>query len=213
MKVLNRFCAIALLTIAVTACSSKASLELADSQSDPAYTQKPAESIAVLAWYKDDQFETRALIENAFTAAWRGSGIDAQPGYRFFDRYEGLTEQVEATAAKLVDAGVDTVVFIDPVRAKDYDPGEYTARRSAYRALGLDSSATINLINQIAAEADAAKYVMEVTVWSPSSKSFGWAGTYNINAPNGYDSEYAKQYSADFANEVAEDLRAAGILK
>jgi len=111
-----------------------------------------------------------------------------------------------------LDAGVDTVVFIDPIRAKDCDPGECTARRSAYRALGLDSSATVNLINQLAAEADAAKYVMEVTVWSPNSKSFGWGGTYNINAPNGYDTEYAKQYTADFATEVAVDLRAAGFL-
>ena len=63
-----------------------------------------------------------------------------------------------------------------------------------------------------AAEADAAKFVMEVTVWSPKSKSFGWAGTYNIKAPNGYDNEYAKQYTAEFAKEVAVDLRKDGFL-
>ena len=194
-------------------CASGPSLKLSSHQSDPNYDHKPADKIAVFALYGDSEFEIRATVENAFVTRWKQQGIQASPGYRYFDQYDGLADLIDESAAKLRNDGIDTVVFIDPVRAKAYDPGEYAARRSMYRALGMDGAATGNLIGQMAAEADAAKFIMEVSIWSPESKFFGWHGTYDINAPKGYDIEYAKSYSADFASAVAEDLRADGFLR
>ena len=76
----------------------------------------------------------------------------------------------------------------------------------------MDASASLNLWTQIAEESAAAKFIMEVLVWSPAQQEFGWSGTYNINAPNGYDTEYARTYTAQFAEAVAEDLKNAGLL-
>ena len=209
----NTSAMVLLAVVALSGCAGSPSLTIAELRSNPEYRQGPAEHIAVMMLYPDERFEDRALVENAFTAAWRANGIDAQPGYRFFDQYGNVDDRVDEMTAELTSRDIDTVVIIDPIRALAYDPAAYTARRSAYRALGLDTSASFNLIGQMAAEADAAKYVMEVSVWSPAEKEFGWAARYDINAPNGYDTDYAKTYSADFAQKVEADLKAAGLLR
>jgi len=201
--------------LALAGCAGKASLDLVETQTNPEYGQPAAEAVAVMALYPDDEFEVRALMENSFTQRLTDEGVQASPGYRYFDKYQGLLDGVgvDAAAQILLDDGIDAVLFIDPIRAKAFDPGEYAERRSAYRALGLDSSASISLFSQIAAEADAAEVIMQVSLWSPSRKEFGWAGTYEINAPQGYDTEVAKTYVAEFATAVAEQLRQDGYLK
>ncbi len=197
----------------ITGCGGEARLKLSDSQSNPDYRDKPGEKIIVLAMYGDNEFEIRAMVENSFVGRWKQEGVNAIPGYRHFDQYDGLVERIDESASKLVKDSIDMVVFIDPIRAKAYNPEEYAARRSTYRALGMDGAAAGALIGQMAAEVDAAKFIMEVSVWSPNTKRFGWHGTYDINAPMGYDTEYAKAYSADFASAVADDLRAGGFLR
>lgn len=204
-----------LAVLVLGACAGSPSLHLAEVQRNDTWAEPPADSVAVLALYPDGEFELRALVENAFVKGLVEEGVEATPGYRFFDEYEGLLEGVgvEAAARELLDAEIDAVVFVDPIRAKAFDPGEYAARRSAYRSLGMDSSASIALLNQLAAEADAAKVVMEVSLWSPHLHEFGWAGTYDINAPQGYDYEVIKGYAAEFAGAVAHQLRQDGLLE
>ena len=202
-------------SLVLAGCAGGPSLTLTESQMNPHYIQPPAQHVLVMALYPDAEFELRALAENAFTGRLNEEGAQATPGYRYFDKYEGLLAGVgvDEAAQQVLDKGIDTVIFIDPLRAIAYDPGESAARRDAYRVWGLDTAAGFDLMGDLAEEADAAKVVMQVTLWSPAQKEIGWTGNYNSNAPNNYDVEIAKGYFAEFASAVAEQLRQDGFLK
>lgn len=207
---------VALITMLVFfGCAGRASMELAEAQTNPDYSQPAAKSVAVMALYPDDEFELRALVENSFTARLTDEGVQASPGYRYFDKYQGLLDGVgvDEAAQEILDGGVDAVILIDPLRAVAYDPGKSAQRRDAYRAWGLGTAAGFDLIGDFAEEADAAKMTMQVSLWSPARKEFGSAGTYDINAPGNYDFEAAKTYTAELAGKVVEQLRQDGYLE
>ena len=196
-----------ILALLIVACSS-AKLETRDVKVDANYSGGPVENVLVLSLMPDDLFESRAIMERAFAAEMRNAGVDATAGYTRFDSIDAILADPDAFQQELQRTGSASVLYLDPVKLDtDYDPGEYAARRSAYRALGLDSSASINLISDIARDASASKVVMNVGLCVPGSEDDIFNSTYDINAPGNYETEAAREYSAQFAQAVTEDLR------
>ena len=71
----------------------------------------------------------------------------------------------------------------------------------------------INLINQMARDASAAKVVMNVGLWLPGTNDDLFNTTYDINAPGNYDVDAAREYAASFAQSVIEDLKKHGFVE
>ena len=200
-------------TFCISGCAGSPSVELVDVKRGAAAMESPASKVLVMALYPDKDLGTRTVIENALVGAFRQSGIESTAGYKVFETYAGLDDQVDLLKGKMQTGGFDALVIVDPIRAKAFDPGEYAARRSAYRALGLDSSASFNLIGQMAAEADAAKAEMDVLVWDRQSEQFVWHAEYDLNAPGGYELEVAREYASEFGKIVAEKLKSEGLVR
>ena len=194
------------------ACSSKAKFKLAEEERNPGYAAGAVGNVLVTALYPDADLEVRVVVESAFTSRLVELGVQAVPGYKHLDSYENLEGRVEEVTAKLEELGIDGIVLIDPIRARDYDPSSHEAQRAVYRAAGMSFSLIIATLDQARSEADASKYVMSVVLWNRWVKDYAWFGRYDIKAPNGWDLKYAKQHSADFASVVVGELRDEGLL-
>jgi len=202
------------LIVFLAGCSGSPTLSARDVEVDDNYSGGPMSNILVLSLQSDDLHDSRVIIERGFVQQMRGAGIDATAGYAKFDSIDALLNNPQSFEPQLESMGVASVLFIDPVRLDtDYDPGEYAARRSAYRAIGFDNSAGINLINQLARDASAAKVVMNVGLWLPGTNDDLFNTTYDINAPGNYDVDAAREYAASFAQSVIEDLKKHGFVE
>lgn len=194
-------------------CASSGRYSLAEAEKNPSYTQGPLNDLMVMALYADDELEVRVVIETALAAQLQAEGVQAEPGFRHFERYDDLETRVDEVTARLKELAIDGIILFDPIRAKHYDPSDYPNRRAFYRAMGMDTSAMFAALGQVAAEADASKYVIEIALWNVEVKDIAWHGTWKIKAPSGYDLEYAKAYSAEFAVIIAEKLRAEKLVR
>ena len=198
---------------ALTACGGSPSLESRDVQVDETYAGGAVQNVLVLSMQEDSVHDSRVVIERGFVNQMRAAGIDATAGYAVFDSVDALLRNPQAFEPELAERGIASVLFIEPIRLDtDYDPGEYAQRRSAYRALGWDSSTSINLLANMARESSSAKVVMNVGLWRPGSEKDLFNSTYDINAPGNYDIDAARQYAAAFADEVVVDLRKHGLV-
>ncbi len=202
-----------LVGLVLTACAGAPSIEVASSHNNAGEMSAPASKLLVMALYPEQDVETRVAIENAVVGALRESGIDVDAGYREFESYDGLDTRVAELKSALSAGGFDALLIVDPIRVKQHDPGEWAERRSAYRALGLDTSAGFNLLGQLAEQADAAQAEIDVLLWNPASESFVWHTEYDLNAPGSYELEVARQYADALARMVADSLRKEGLVK
>ena len=207
----NLFLTVAASTL--VACGGSPSLESRDVQVDETYVGGAVQNVLVLSLQEDSVHDSRVVIERGFVNQMRAAGIDATAGYAVFDSVDQLLQSPGTFEPVLAEQGIASVLFIEPIRLDtDYDPGEYAQRRSAYRALGWDSSTSINLLANMARESSAAKVVMNVGLWLPGSNNDLFNSTYDINAPGNYDIDAARQYAAGFADEVIVDLRKYGFV-
>ncbi|MHC4620108.1 MAG: hypothetical protein ACYTEQ_20365 [Planctomycetota bacterium] len=209
-------CATALIGTVVlvlaSGCSSSGTYSLAEVERNPAYAEEPLDDLMVMALYPDEELEVRVVVENAFSQQLQNEGVEVVPGFRHVQSYEGIETRTDEVAAKLQELQIDGLILFDPIRAKHYDPSEYENRRGFYRAMGMKTSTMFAAIGQLAAEADASKFVIEIALWNVEVRDLAWHGTWNIKAPNGYDLDHAKTYSAEFASIVVETLRAEGLV-
>ncbi|MGI9318202.1 MAG: hypothetical protein ACR2QW_12805 [bacterium] len=196
----------------LSACTHNATIKLTETSTNPTHTGSAMGKIAVFALYGNDEFELRALVENTITKQMQQEGIDVTPGYRFSDSYQDLENRLEELDNWLVNNDIDGILFVDPVRAKAFDPREHAERRSAYRALGLSSAALVNLISSSAQESDASKYVMDITLWDRRSMDYTWYGIYDIKANHGYDPEWIKKHLSDFSQAIVGELKQQGLV-
>lgn len=197
----------------VSGCAGAPKVQMVNSEQDLSAMSSPARNLLVMALYPDEDEETRVVIENAVVQAFRDAGLQASAGYRALESYDDMGSQEEAIKAVLRKQGQDAIVMIDPVRVKDYDPEAYAARRAAYRAWGMDTSASFALMGQLAAEADAAKAEMDVLMWDLGSERFVWYSEYDLNAPGAYELKVARQYASEFGGIVAEQLKKSGLVE
>ncbi len=196
------------LAMLLSACGGTPSLESRDTAVSQNYTGGPVENVLVLSLQEDSVHDSRVVIERGIVQRMRAAGIDAKAGYAVFDSIDQLLANPSSFEPTLASNGVDSVLFIEPIRLDyDYDPGEYAARRSAYRALGWDDSAGINALAQMARESSSAKVVLKVGLWVPEQKDDVFNTTYDINAPGNYDIDAAREYATQFGDIVVEDLR------
>lgn len=203
----------ALVGLAISACGGTPSLETRDTSVDKDYTGGPVANVLVLSLQEDSVHDSRVVIERGIVQRMKAAGIQAEPGYAVFDSIDELLAKPASFEATLKSKGIVSVLFIEPVRLDtDYDPGEYAARRSAYRALGWDDSAGINALAQLARESSSAKVVLNVGLWVADSDSDVFNTTYDINAPANYDIEIARSYATQFGDIVVEDLRQHGLV-
>ena len=210
---LRGVCVLGAAAMLVAGCGGSPTLESRDVQVDSSYSGGAVDNVLVLSVQEDRVHDSRVVIERGFVQQMKAAGIDATAGYALFDSVDELLRNPQSFEPKLAEAGIASVLFIDPIRLDtDYDPGEYAQRRSAYRAIGFDNSATINLISDIAADASAAKVVMNVGLWLPGSDTDLFNSTYDINAPGNYDIDAARVYAAGFADAVIADLRQHGFV-
>ena len=199
--------------LALVACGGSPSLETRDTTVDTSYTGGPVDNVLVLSLQEDSVHDSRVVIERGIVQRMRAAGIDATAGYAMFDSIDELLARPSSFEPTLASNDVASVLFVEPLRLDtDYDPGEYTARRSAYRALGWDSSTSINLIAQMARESSSAKVVMNVGLWVPGSEEDVFNTTYDINAPGNYDIDAAREYASQFGDAVVEDLKKNGLV-
>ena len=211
---LSRVSGLFAIMLVLSACSGSPSLETRDVKIDESYTAGPVDDILVLSLQADELHDSRVIIERSFSQKMKDAGINAIAGYTRFDSMDELLANPSVFEPALEREEVEAVLFIDPVKLDtDYDPGEYAARRSAYRSLGFDDSATINLLSNIAHDASAAKVVMNIGLWIPETDTDVFNSTYDINAPGNYDVENARQYALGFAEIVIEDLRKYGLIQ
>jgi hypothetical protein len=144
----------------------------------------------------------------------KAAGIDATASYTRFDSIDALTRDPSSFEPRLKEMGVESVLFIDLLRADlDYDSGEYSSRRSAYRALGYNDASAINFLAHAAAESRAAKVSLGLALWKPGSDQDLWDATYDINAPGNQDPETATEYAEGVAQHVIRDMKAQGLVK
>ena len=207
---------ITLLTIllSLAACGGSPSLESRDVVVDTEYTGGPVSNMLVLSLQEDSLHDSRVVIERGFTQRLQSAGVDAIAGYTRFDSVDALLANPQSFEPQLEQMGITSVLFLDPIRLDtDYDPGEYAARRSAYRSLGYDDSASINLLAQMARESSSAKVVMNVGLWLPGDDGDLFNSTYDINAPGNYDIDAAREYAQAFGEEVYVDLKKHGFVK
>lgn len=202
-----------LVGLVLTACAGAPSITVVNSQQNAGAMSAPASKVLVMALYPEQDVETRVAIENAVVGAFRQSGIDVSAGYREFESYDGLEVRVAELKSAMTAGGFDALLIVDPIRVKQHDPGEWAERRSAYQALGMDTSAGFNLLGQLAEQADAAQAQIDVLLWDPGSESFVWHAEYDLNAPGSYELEVARQYADALAKMVAESLRNDGLVK
>ncbi len=200
-------------SLILAACAGSPAMETREVQVDKTYTGGAVKNVLVLALVDDARHESRVILERGFTNTMKAAGIDARPGYALFDSVDALVAKPGDFVPELSAQGIETVLFIDPVKlTTDFDPGEYATRRSAHRALGLDSAAGINAIAMFAADADAAKVVMNVGLWRPGGDDDLFNSTYDINAPGNYNIDASREYTNQFAQAVVEDLRSHGFI-
>ena len=197
----------------MSACAGTPSVELANTQKDDSSMQAPADSVMVMALYPDADEQTRVVIENAVVDAFRRMGIDATAGFRLTESYKSLGGREEEIKQIMVAHGLDAIVMVDPIRVKDFDPAAYDARRAAYRAWGMNTSAAFNMIGRLAAEADSAKAEIDVLLWDRRSENFVWHAEYDLNAPGSYEMEVAQQYASEFGKLVATKLKDEGLVR
>lgn len=194
-------------------CAGSPSVEMVSSRQDTSAMASPARNVLVMALYPDEDEETRVVLENAVVSAFRGAGIEASGGFRAIESYKNMAEREEEIKALMRERAHDAIVMIDPIRVKDFNPEAYAARRAAYRAWGMDSSASFALIGQLAAEADAAKAEMDVLMWDLGSERFVWHAEYDLNVPGAYELEVARQYASDFGSMIADQLNSLGLVE
>ena len=199
--------------LALTGCAQNAKIKLTESSVNPELTGVVMDKIAVFALYSDEEFELRALAENTITQQMRQDGLDTVPGYRFNDSYKDLENRLDELKAWMEREDVDGILFIDPVRAKAFDPREHAQRRSAYRALGMDTSAFVNLISASIQESDASKYVLDISLWDRNVTDFVWYGIYDIKAKYGYDPEWIKKHLSDLSQVITDELKQEGLVR
>lgn len=203
-----------ILTLSLSACAGGPTLSTRDVTIDSSYTGGPVADMLVLSLQEDRVHDSRVIIERGFVEELRQAEVNATAGYTRFDSIDALINNPQTFEAQLREMEVASVLFIEPIKLDtDYDPAAYAERRSAYRALGLDSSASANLLGQIAAEASAAKVILNVGLWLPGSDKDLFNSTYDINAPGNYDVDVAREYTAAFAANVIADLRQYGFVK
>ena len=203
------------LTIAflLSACAGSPKVELANTEKNSSAMTGAAEKVLIMGFYPEDDMETRVVIENALVSAFRKEGVDADPGFRVFENYLYVEQNVEQLKKGMDDGGYDALVIIDPIRLKEFSNEEWYAQRNAYRALGMDNAATINMFRHAAAEADAAKVEMDVLVWDRGSEQFTWHSEYDMNLPGAYELNSAKTYADEFGTMVATQLRSEGLVR
>ena len=211
MKKLTLF---ALFGLLLAGCGGSPSLETRDTSVDQSYTGGPVENVLVLSLQEDSVHDSRVVIERGIVQRMRAAGIDAKAGYAVFDSVDELLARPDTFEPTLESQGITSVLFIEPVRLDyDYAPGEYAARRSAYRALGWDNSAGINVLAQMARESSSAKVVLDVGLWIPGKDDDVFHSTYDINAPGNYDIETSREYAAQFGDAVIADLKQHGLVR
>ena len=172
------------------------------------------ENVLVLSMQEDAVHDSRVIIERGIVQRMRAAGIDAKAGYAVFDSIDELIAKPSTFEPTLAANGIASVLFIEPIRMDlDYDPGEYAARRSAYRALGWDDSAGINALAQLARESSSAKVVLDVGLWLPGKDGDIFNSTYDINAPGNYDIDNAREYANQFGDALVVDLRKHGLVR
>ena len=202
-----------LLIASLVGCGSP-SMNTRDVEVDESYVGGPPANMLVLSLQEDSVHDSRVVIERGFTQQLKNAGVDAIAGYTRFDSIDALVADPDSFEPALKDLGIASVVFLEPIKMDlDYDPGEYAQRRSAYRALGLDTSASINLISDLAREASAAKVVMNVGLWMTGTKDDVFNATYDINAPGSYDVDTARGYASQFALNVIDDFKQYGFIR
>lgn len=194
-------------------CAQNAKIKLTESSVNPEHTGAVINKFAVFALYSDEEFELRALAENTITKQMRQEGLDVVAGYRFNDSYKDLENRLDELKAWMERQDVDGILFIDPVRAKAFDPREHAQRRSAYRALGMDTSAFVNLISASIQESDASKYVLDISLWDRNVTDFVWYGIYDIKAKYGYDPEWIKKHLSDLSQVITDELKQEGLVR
>ncbi len=205
---------IAFLFFLLSGCGGTPSLETRDTSVDKTYTGGPVDNVLVLSLQEDSVHDSRVVIERGIMQRMRAAGIDAKAGYAVFDSIDELLAQPSSFEPTLASSGISSVLFIEPLRLDyDYDPGEYAARRSAYRALGWDDSAGINALAQMARESSSAKVVLNVGLWVPGKEGDIFNTTYDINAPGNYDIDASREYASQFGDAVVQDLRKHGLVK
>ena len=208
------FTGIAAMLVLLSGCGGTPSMETRDVAVDQNYAGGPVENVLVLSLQEDSVHDSRVVIERGIMQRMRAAGIDATAGYAVFDSVDALLAQPSSFEPTLAAKGISSVLFIEPLRLDyDYDPGEYAARRSAYRALGWDDSAGINALAQMARESSSAKVVLNVGLWVPGKDGDIFNTTYDINAPGNYDLETARGYATQFGDAVVEDLRQYGLVE
>ncbi len=205
---------VTLFALALGGCGGSPALESRDTSVNTSYAGGPVDNVLVLSLQEDSVHDSRVIIERGIVQRMRAAGIDAKAGYAVFDSVDELLAQPSTFEPTLASNSISSVLFIEPIRLDtDYDPGEYAARRSAYRALGWDNSAGINALAQMARESSSAKVVLNVGLWVPDQEDDIFNSTYDINAPANYDIDNAREYARQFGDVVIEDLRKHGMVR
>ena len=198
----------------LVACGGSPSIESRDVKVDSQYSGGAVSNTLVLALVEDKLHDVRVRLERSLANEMKAAGIAATASYTRFDSIDALTQNPSSFEPQLKTMGFDSVLFIDLLRADlDYDSGEYSARRSAYRALGYNDAAAINFLAHAAAESKAAKATLGFALWKPGSGKDLWNSTYDINAPGNQDPETATEYAVGIAQYVIRDLKALGLVK
>ena len=211
---MNKITWIPMLIVFLSACGGSPALETRDTMVDEGYSGGPVDNLLVLSLQPDEVHDSRVIIERGIMQRMRAAGINVKAGYAVFDSVDALLADPASFEPKLEAEGIDAVLFVEPVRLDyDYDPGDYARRRSAYRALGWDDSAGINVLAQMARESSSAKVVLNVGLWVSGRDEDVYNTTYDINAPGNYDVDASREYASAFGDAVVEDLRSHNLVR
>ncbi len=204
LRLVNLVILLVLLTLSV-ACSS--GYELVQSEKNNDFAGPPADKLVVMALYSYENLDLKVIVENEFVQHFKSIGIETSADYKYFDSYLNFEDRIDEFSEKLDGLGIETVLIIDPVHAIEHDDNDYLARNNFYQTFGMKTASFWASIGELAESSDASNFVMAVTLWNRVIKDFVWMGTYDINAPGGYNMEAGKEYTKEFAGIVAEQLK------
>lgn len=210
LRLVNLAILLVLLTLN-SACSN--SYELVQSEKNSDFVGPPTDKLVVMALYPDENLDLKVVVENEFVQHFKSIGIETSAGYKYFDSYLNIEDRIDEFSEKLEGLGIETVLIIDPVRAIEHDENDYLARNNFYQTFGMKTASFWASIGELAESSDAANFVMAVTLWNRVINDFVWMGTYDINAPGGYNMKAGKEFTKEFAGIVAEHLKTERMIK
>lgn len=200
---------IALILIALFAFSCSGTYNLTQSSKESELSGIRLDNMMVLVMYPDSDIESRVALEKSVTDHLKAKGLKASPGFNFIPSYNQLESQASNIIEIMESNGFDNVLVIDPLSYKKYSDTDNYNSAMAFRAIGWETAELFTNVSALVEQSQASNFIMGVALWNKPVEKFVWEGTYNVNAPDGYDLDYAKLYSVEFIDQVLKDIRTA----